>query len=139
MLRSSAAVLLKGKDMIFKGLSRTFCTENERQYETIGAFWNELSQRYGIDNLRGLGFNWTDNTIEYIIGLKDGDIAADTAGVLKEIQLPDDSWQVYCGKTEQLSEMYDEIYQKGALTYEIEEFDDEGNCRIFIWAPQKPV
>ena len=32
--------------------------------------------------------------------------------------------------TEQLSVLYDEIYKEGPLLYEIEEFDNEGNCQI---------
>lgn len=45
--------------MEFTGISRTFSTVGEKQYETIGAFWEEMSARYGRENLRGLGFNWT--------------------------------------------------------------------------------
>ena len=29
-----------------------------------------MSEKYGRENLRGLGYNWTDTTIEYVIGLK---------------------------------------------------------------------
>ena len=55
--------------MLFKGISRVFSTENEAQYQTIGAFWDEMSGIYGLENLRGLGYNWTKDTIEYVIGL----------------------------------------------------------------------
>ena len=34
--------------MVFKGIGRTFSTENEQQYETIGAFWDSLSAEYGL-------------------------------------------------------------------------------------------
>ena len=61
--------------MVFNGISKTFSTENNRQYETIGAFWDELSAIYGRENLRGLGYNWTSDTIEYVIGLRQGEIA----------------------------------------------------------------
>ena len=43
--------------------------------------------------------------------------------------MPDD-WITICGKTENLSAIYDEIYKDGPLLYEIEEFDDKGNCKI---------
>ena len=43
--------------MEFKGISRTFSTVGEKQYETIGAFWDEMSGIYGRENLRGLGYN----------------------------------------------------------------------------------
>ena len=29
-----------------------------------------MTEKYDIENLRGLGFNWTETTIEYVIGLK---------------------------------------------------------------------
>ena len=40
--------------MIFEGISKTFSTEEDKQYETIGAFWDELSAKYGRENLCGL-------------------------------------------------------------------------------------
>lgn len=111
--------------MKFVGIRRVFSTENEEQYSTIGAFWDEMSAIYGIDNLMGLGCNWTSNSIEYVMALKEGVIT----GSNYEIELPD-KWTVVNGKTECLSQIYDEIYNDGALLYEIEEFDENGNCRI---------
>ena len=49
--------------MVFNGISKVFSTKDNRQYETIGAFWDELSKEYGRENLRGLGYNWTTDTI----------------------------------------------------------------------------
>ena len=67
----------------------------------------------------GLGCNWTSNSIEYVMALKDGAIMnADY-----ERDLPGD-WIAICGKNENLSAIYDEIYKDGPLLYEIEEFDD---------------
>lgn len=111
--------------MKFVGIRKVFSTINEEQYNTIGAFWDEMSKQYGRDKLMGLGCNWTDESIEYVIALKNGIID----GANYEIDLPD-SWTVVSGRTEHLSQIYDEIYKDGALLYEIEEFDDEGNCRI---------
>ena len=114
--------------MEFTGISRVFSTENDGQYETIGAFWDEMSAIYGMENLRGLGYNWTENSIEYVIGLKDGVIGGET----KTVILPDDGWLVYEGRTQKLGEMYGEIYRDGVLTYEIETFTEEGNCRVEV-------
>ena len=112
--------------MIFSGIGRTFSTVGDKQYETIGAFWDELSAKYGRSNLRGLGYGWTNDSISYAIGLIEGVIdGSDT-----EITLPDDGWTTVTGRTEKLGELYDEIYKDGALTYEIEMFDDDGNCTI---------
>lgn len=112
--------------MEFTGISRTFSTVGEQQYKTIGAFWDEMSAIYGMENLRGLGYGWTDTTIEYAIGLKDGVIE----GANCKVKLPDDSWVTVTGKTSELGKMYNEIYRDGALKYEIETFDDDGNCVI---------
>ncbi len=38
--------------MNFFGIRRVFPTENEEQYETIGAFWDEMSNIYGREKLR---------------------------------------------------------------------------------------
>lgn len=46
-----------------------------------------------------------------------------------EIDLPDE-WNSVYGRIEELADIYNDIYKDGALFYEIEEFDDEGNCQI---------
>ena len=112
--------------MRFKGISRIFSTVNEKQYETIGEFWDEMSGKYGLENLRGLGYNWTGNSIEYVIGLKEGII--DQADC--EVVLPDDGWETVCGRTDDLGQIYSRIYADGGLAYEIETFTDAGNCMI---------
>ena len=58
--------------MVFNGVTRTFSTINDDQYNTIGTFWDEMSELYGMENLRGLGYKWTKDSIEYAIGLKEG-------------------------------------------------------------------
>lgn len=115
--------------MEFKGISRTFSTIGEQQYETIGAFWAEMSGIYGRENLRGLGYNWTETSIDYVIGLIDGDIEGSNIDVI----LPDDGWKCVRGRTEDLGQIYDVIYRDGPLTYEIEMFDDDGNCKIMFY------
>ena len=60
--------------MIFTGISRAFSLFNEDQYNTIGAFWDEMAAIYGLENLRGLGYLWSGGKIFYAIGLKNGDI-----------------------------------------------------------------
>ena len=39
-----------------------------------------MAARYGVRNLRGLGFYWTDRAIEYVIGLREARSRAPTAG-----------------------------------------------------------
>ena len=112
--------------MEFVGISRTLSTVGEQQYQTIGAFWDEMSAKYGLENLRGLGYNWTETTIEYVIGLKDGTIS----GANCTVQLPDTDWVTVSGKTADLGKIYDEIYRDGALKFEIETFGTDGSCEI---------
>lgn len=115
--------------MVFNGISRVFSTVNSQQYEAIGDFWNELSDRYGRSNLRGLGYNWTADSIEYVIGLKVGIIRDANCSV----ELPDSGWIVVEGRTSKLSELYEKIYQDGVLLYEIETFDDYDKCQIMYY------
>lgn len=115
--------------MVFNGISKVFLTENNQQYDTIGAFWDELSEKYGRENLRGLGYNWTANSIEYVIGLKKGIIENGNCTV----DLPDVGWVTVHGKTADLSSIYGEIYMDGSLKYEIEMFTDNGECEIWYY------
>lgn len=112
--------------MTFKGISKTFCLKNEEQYNTIGAFWDELAAVYGLENLQGLGYHWKGCTMEYAIGLKKGEIKGGNVS----ISLPDNGWKTASGKTDFLKELYDEIYKDGPLTYEIESFFENGDCEI---------
>ena len=115
--------------MIFKGISKTFSLVNEDQYNTIGAFWDEMEQLYGLENLKGLGYRWNRNTIEYAIGLKVGEIKGSDFCM----RLPDVGWMCAIGKTDRLKELYDEIYRGGPLTYEIETFYADGHCEILYY------
>ena len=112
--------------MIFIGITKDFSLANEQQYDTIGQFWDELAILYGMKNLQGLGYNWHNNMISYAIGLKKGNIK----GYNLHIELPDSGWQSIRGKTDNLKQIYDEIYKSGILQYEIETFDEDGNCEI---------
>ena len=51
--------------MLFKGIGRTFSTENDQQYEKIGAFWDELAAKYGRLNLQGLGYGWQYGSMKH--------------------------------------------------------------------------
>ena len=112
--------------MIFVGISKDFSLLNEDQYNTIGDFWDELTELYGLENLLGLGYKWANGKISYAIGLKVGDIP----GYNLCIELPDEGWIDVNGKTEDLKQIYDEIYRSGPLKYEIEAFYESGECRI---------
>ena len=112
--------------MTFNGITREFDLANEQQYETIGRFWDEMALRFGLENLRGLGYAWHGNTISYAIGLKTGDIPDSNF----RITLPDEGWQTVKGYTDRLKDIYDEIYLAGKLQYEIETFYEDGTCEV---------
>ena len=112
--------------MIFRGISREFSLLNEDQYNTIGAFWDEMSEIYGLESLAGLGYLWNGDVIYYAIGLKVGDIPEWNFS----IDLPDEGWTVTEGNTDELQNIYREIYRSGRLKYEIETFTNDGRCRI---------
>ena len=112
--------------MIFEGVAKEFLLTNEQQYDTIGQFWDQMADLYGLENLQGLGYLWENNKISYAIGLKNGCIE----GCNLRIELPDCGWAMVKGKTDCLKQIYDEIYKNGVLQYEIETFDENGNCEI---------
>ena len=112
--------------MIFCGITKVFCLTNEQQYDTIGLFWDELANLYGLENLQGLGYKWENNNISYAIGLKNSCIE----GFNLRMELPDKGWLIAKGKTANLKQIYDGIYKDGILQYEIETFDEDGNCEI---------
>ena len=118
--------------MVFKGISKDFLLTDEQQYETIGLFWDEMAMLYGLENLQGLGYRWQNNKISYAIGLKNDCIKDYNLSIV----LPDDGWVTVEGKTNNLKQIYDEIYKYGPLQFEIETFYENGNCEIRYYRAQ---
>ena len=81
---------------------------------------------YGLENLVGLGYKWSDAMIYYAIGLKGGKID----GADFEMEIPDDGWTTVNGMTEDLKKIYDRIYKDGRLRMELESFFSDGRCEI---------
>lgn len=121
--------------MLFNGISRVFNLSDDCQYEDIGQFWDEMAMLYGLENLRGLGYAWQDNTMFYAIGLKEGNIKGYNVCIL----LPDEGWSTMKGQTDCLKTIYDEIYQDGCLQYEIEMFYEDGTCEIIYYRAKQPT
>ena len=126
--------------MIFKGIKIRFDCTNNQQYKTIGEFWKYMIGMYPNDTLKGVGCNWYDDCLDYIIGdfaithNYDMRIITDyyPNAEYVEINLPDEGWQIYHCELDELSNLYEEIYKDGALEYEIEEIKSDGNCVISI-------
>ena len=54
-------------------------------------------------------------------------------GANRSVELPDTGWATVRGKTANLGEIYEKIYQEGRLKYEIERFTDCGDCEIMYY------
>ncbi len=120
--------------MLFRGIGRTFSTDEDQQYETIDAFWDELAAKYGRANLQGLGYGWTDRSIEYVIGLRRGEMEEAN----RTVKLPETGWFSVHGRTENLGKIYETIYREGRLDFEIERFTDDGDCEILYIRSARP-
>ena len=121
--------------MIFKGYTGTFSTIDNDQYRTIGDFWDFMTEKFGLENIVGLGYLWLKDEIYYAIGLKGKDIDKNLQFEnfkYCEIALPDDDWKIYRGRTEDLTKFYDEIYKNGRVKYELENFFEDGSFEIWI-------
>lgn len=132
--------------MVFKGISCRFSTKDNGQYDTIGDLWDFCAQIYGLEKLKGLGYNWTQDSIEYVMGIADGrepELAKIRRkyprAVYKEILLPEQGWSQYTGRREKLEKLYTEIYREGAPVYEIESFYGDGSCTISVCRDDLPL
>ena len=126
--------------MFFTGVKIRFNCKNNQQYKDIGDFWKYMGDSYPARALKGVGYNWSNDSFDYIIGdfeTQNFDINKIRehfpAAEITEINLPDKGWKNYTGKTQKLSKLYDEIYKDGALDYEIEEFFQNGDCKVSIY------
>ena len=126
--------------MIFNGIKIRFDCKNNQQYKTIGNFWEYMRSSYPNYILKGVGCNWHDDCMDYIIGDFSPSNHYDMDVITKkyptaeyiEINLPDEGWRVYHCRLSELSKLYEEIYTDGVLKYEIEEMKLDGNCVISI-------
>jgi len=120
------------------------CAHGE-QYESIGNFWDFMRKTFTTCKLEGLGFNWKDDTLEYVIG-SSKDLQIETVlkekifyvtkqypkALIKSIDIPNNNWKKYSDRTERLGKLYADIYKDGVLDYEIETFFDDGTCSVEI-------
>lgn len=124
--------------MLAKGFSLQFPCGNGEQYENIGKFWDAMSVIYGRENLCGVGYGWSEDTLCYLIGKIDEDLHGEEIKEILpqvtyiELKLPDSGWRTYHGETEHLDSLYSEIYRDGPLDYEIERFFEDGKCEVRI-------
>ena len=127
--------------MIFKGVSRVFPLKDNEMYKGISEFWETMERYFYLDKLIGLGLNWTEDSMEYIIGFTDNSMRKKDTERIKKIYpdaeykvvlLPKRGWREYKGNTADIQNMYDAIWKDGNLTYELETFTDDGKCTLRI-------
>jgi predicted transcriptional regulator YdeE len=126
--------------MTFKGIQIRFDCAGNQQYEAIGGFWDCMTGLYPGCALKGVGYNWSNDCLDYAIGGFGDETHYDETALRErfpnakymEIQLPDSGWQVFHCELDRLSDLYNEIYKDGALLYEIEEIQPNGHCVISI-------
>lgn len=126
--------------MKFNGVLIRFDCSDNKQFNAIGEFWEFMGKLFPKEKLRGLGYNWYNDSFDYAIGDFESEFDYSLAAITKNypaskhvvVQLPDSHWETYTGKLENIAQIYEEIYKSGSLDYEIEEFDALGNCKISI-------
>ena len=121
---------------------KRWSTVDKGQYSEISAFWDIVEKYVHCSRLQGFGCDWTDTDFLYGIIFLDKEIPEEC---LNEVQntfpditveddypIPDNYEYTYEGETKNLDPLYDEIWSKGPLAYELEEFTNDGHCRISV-------
>lgn len=106
--------------MKFYGVRKVVgCDSNYSQFLAIDDFWDQMIAKYPGMAFLCLGFNWGQDSFEYCIGKLDDNWAED----LESIEIPDDGWREFeCPRNDdEITEMYQQIWNDGKLDYEIEE------------------
>lgn len=128
-------------ELTFIGIGRKFSIIGEDQYNTIGRFWDLMSKFTNKDDLIGFGCNWTKTDMEYYIGfiydVDYADILNNLNSKMKNLKiakfkLGTNDWNLYEGKTKNISKMYDFIWTDKVVTSELEFFTNDGNCYLLI-------
>jgi len=128
-------------ELTFIGIGKKFSIIGEDQYNTIGRFWDLMSDFTNKDDLIGFGCNWTKTDMEYYIGfIHDIDYRNILNNLnfkmknlkIKKFNLDTKDWILYKGKTKNINKMYDFIWTDKVVTSELEFFTNNGNCYLLI-------
>ena len=123
-------------------LYRRWSTVGKAQYGEISAFWQIVEKYVNCSKLQGFGCDWTDTDFLYGIIFTDGNIPEECLNEVRntfpdtsmdtDFAVPSQYNEVYEGNTSELDPLYDKIWSKGPLAYELEEFTDDGHCKISV-------
>lgn len=132
-------------------LYKKWSTENDQQYDPISHFWDIVEQYVDCTKLRGFGYGWDNGSFVYGIIFKMNGVPEEIISAVKK-EFPDmkydDSFEVptrssydnsYDGKTANIRELYEKIWNKGALICELEEFKPNGECKIHVMYKAKHI
>lgn len=122
------------------GIMTLHSLKNKAQYKTIAQLWDIFEKLFPVESIVGVGLNWTDESMEYFIGIKKI-ISRDIQNeILKKIPNAIFSWydienisnmEVYRGNYSTLQSDYEKIWRKKVIQ-EIETFQKDGNYIIYI-------
>lgn len=126
-----------------QGICLQFDCSQNRQYEEIGRFWEIMRQRLPSLQLAGIGFGWQEGHLQYLIGQIDRNFACQPVNEwfpearMQEVILPDENWEEYECRMDQLASTYARIWRKGRLDFEIERFEGDRCLLMIHYAKEK--
>lgn len=123
-------------------LYRKWSTINEAQYEPIAKFWEIVEEYVSLTSLQGFGTDWSDTDFLYGIIFTDGNVPDECLNEVRQMfndiqldysfMIPDNYEQTYEGDINNIKPLYDEIWSKGPLAYELEEYPDEKTIKVHV-------
>lgn len=125
-------------------LYKRWSTKNGEQYKPIAKFWDIVEKYVKTSDLQGYGTDWTGYGTDFLYGIifKNGNIPTEVIDDVKKafpdmiadnsFRIPSTYEEIYSGDTEDIDLLYNEIWNKGFLAHELEEFTDDGRCVIRV-------
>lgn len=123
---------------------RRFSTKNDEQYEPIKKFWEISDKYFPKPNMTcGFGWDWTDDPdFAYGIIINEKEIPPEFMPELKSafpdvvfdenFLIPKHYEKSFNCSLAKCQETYDEIWDKGPLTCELEEYPSDGQMKISV-------
>jgi len=122
-------------------LYRRWTTKGGVQLKDIPKLWDIVEKYAELSEIKGFGTDWTDRDFLYGIafpGTVSDKALSEAKRVFPDIKLDKayvlpSKWQlVRKGDLSDMGEMYQEIWSKGDLKNELEEYPEKGKCIIKV-------
>ena len=128
-------------------LCKRWSTENKAQFDTLDVFWDIINEYMKSKNIPtsevcGYGTNWTGYGTDFVYGVFfknqktiPNDLLAAVREKISDIEVRDlNIPAAFDGsktcKSSKMEETYDEIWDKGFLAYELEEYPNDDTIKI---------